>query len=270
MKTEILKQNQNSWNTVAKHFNGVDALPSFGPFAQTEDELHLFDPIEGKAVLDIGCGSGHSLLYMNKKSAGELWGIDLSYKQLDLAADTLAGLGAHLHCAAMEQDIALPKDYFDIVYSIYAIGWTTDLERTFGLIHSYLKPGGSFVFSWDHPLSPHLQSQNGVISIEGSYQVEGMTHYPKFKGEDAPMSIPQRKFSTYLNALVKAGFVIEHVVETDVPAGLKLIEAEPSDRYYSLYKAQKFPTTFVIKARKQTTIRREVNNEKEIKEKKGK
>lgn len=250
MNKEILKQNQQSWNTVADHFNGVDALPSYGPFAQTEDELKLFDCIEGTTVLDIGCGSGHSLRYMNEQGARELWGIDLSDKQIERAAETLVGLGAKLHCAAMEQDTELPRDYFDMVYSIYAIGWTTDLERTFGLIHSYLKPGGSFVFSWDHPLSPHLQSRNGVMSLEGSYQLEGMTHYPKFKGEDAPMSIPQRKFSTYLNAVVKAGFSIEQVVETDVPAELKHIEAEPSDRYYSLYKAQKFPTTFIVKAKK--------------------
>ncbi|MFP3423300.1 class I SAM-dependent methyltransferase, partial [Bacillus sp. SIMBA_161] len=60
----------------------------------------------------------------------------------------------------------------------------------------------------------------------------------------------KRKFSTYLNALVKAGFSIEQVVEPDVPHDLKKTNAEVSDRYYSLYKAQKFPTTFIIKARK--------------------
>ncbi|MBT2581278.1 hypothetical protein [Planococcus sp. ISL-109] len=54
----------------------------------------------------------------------------------------------------------------------------------------------------------------------------------------------------YLNASIRAGFVIEQVVETDVPAELKHVEAELLDRYYSLYKAQRFPTTFIIKALK--------------------
>lgn len=250
METEILTQNQKSWNTVAGHFNGIDALPSFGPFAQTDEELHLFEAIQDKKVLDIGCGSGHSLAYMNAQGAAELWGVDFSEKQIDTAKETLKGLLANLHCAPMEEDINLPKDYFDIVYSIYAIGWTIDLKSTFNLIYSYLKPGGYFLFSWDHPLYAHLQSEKGFLSLKGSYQEEGMTRYESFKGEDAPVVIPQHKFSTYLNALIQSGFTIEEVVETDVPIHLKNMEPEVSDRYYSLYKAQKFPTTMIIKARK--------------------
>ena len=250
MKIEILKQNQKSWNTVAPYFNGLDALPSFGPFAQTDEELQVLGPIKGKKVLDIGCGSGHSLAYMAEQGAAELWGVDFSDKQIETAEETLKGLQPHLHCAPMEEDINLPKDFFDVVYSIYAIGWTTDLENTFKLIHSYLKPGGYFLFSWDHPLYAHLQSEAGRISLTGSYQDEGMTRYERFKGEDAPVDIPKRKFSTYLNLLIQSGFAIEEVVETDVPHHLKGIETDVSDRYYSLHRAQKFPTTMIVKARK--------------------
>ncbi|ANU17991.1 ubiquinone biosynthesis methyltransferase UbiE [Planococcus maritimus] len=250
MNIEILKQNRTSWDTVAEHFNGVDALPRYGPFAQSEEELRLFDSIDGKNVLDIGCGSGHSLLYMSKQGAKDIWGVDLSDRQIERAHETLTGLDAQLYCAAMEEDIGLPEAYFDIVYSIYAIGWTLDLDRTFELIYSYLRPGGTFIFSWDHPLYAHLKNGDGHLSLDSSYQDEGSVHYANFKGEDAPMTIPKRKFSTYLNALVKAGFSIERVVEPDVPHDLKDADAEVSDRYYSLYKAQKFPTTFIIKARK--------------------
>ncbi|QMT16838.1 class I SAM-dependent methyltransferase [Planococcus maritimus] len=250
MKTEILQQNRTSWNTVAAHFDGVDALPRYGPFAQSEEELRLFNSIDGKNVLDIGCGSGHSLLYMSEQGARDLWGVDLSDNQVERAHETLAGLDAQLYCAAMEEDIGLPEAYFDIVYSVYAIGWTVDLDRIFALIYSYLRPGGTFIFSWDHPLYAHLKSESGQLTLDGSYQEEGSVHYAHFKGEDAPMTIPKRKFSTYLNALVKAGFSIEQVVEPDVPADMKEVQADVSDRYYSLYKAQKFPTSFIIKARK--------------------
>ncbi|PLT28697.1 class I SAM-dependent methyltransferase [Peribacillus deserti] len=247
---EILKQNKKSWDIIAHHFNGKDALPSYGPFAQTEEELNLFDELANKKVLDIGCGSGHSLLYMSGKDAGELWGVDLSETQIKTAKETLKHLETHLYCAPMEKDIGLPKSYFDIVYSIYAIGWTTDLSSTFELIYSYLNPGGYFVFSWDHPLYAHLISQDGQIYLNGCYQNEGSTTYHKFKGEEAPVVIPKRKMSTYINELIKAGFIIDSVLESDVSVHFDSIKEEPSDRYYSLYKARKFPTTMIIKARK--------------------
>ncbi|WP_263621412.1 class I SAM-dependent methyltransferase [Rossellomorea aquimaris] len=246
----MLEQNKKSWNKVAHHFNGKDALPSYGPYTQTEEELRLFDDVEDKKVLDIGCGSGHSLRYLAEKGAGELWGVDLSSAQIDTAKRTLEGLNANLHCAPMEVDVGIPKDYFDVVCSIYAIGWTTDLPTTYNMIHSYMKPGGSFIFSWDHPLYPFLKSENGTLTFAGSYQDEGTTTYRHFKGEDAPVSIPNRKLATYVNELIKAGFVIESIVESDVSAAFDSDDEDVSDRYYSLHKAKRFPTTMIIKARK--------------------
>ncbi|WP_433751186.1 class I SAM-dependent methyltransferase [Falsibacillus pallidus] len=245
---EILTENKKSWNTVSHHFNGVDALPSYGPFAQSEDELHLFDQIKNKSVLEIGYGSGHSLRYMAEQGACELWGVDLSEEQRLTAESTLNGLNANLFCAPMEDDIGLPKEHFDIVYSIFAIGWTTDLPGTLRLVHSYLKNGGSFIFSWDHPLYPHMQMENGRIYLGSSYQQEGPYTIERFKGEDAPMVLHKRKLSTYINELIKAGFTIEQVIESDVGERFDGTEGEVSDRYYSLYKARQYPTTMIIKA----------------------
>ncbi|QED50007.1 class I SAM-dependent methyltransferase [Cytobacillus dafuensis] len=51
------------------------------------------------------------------------------------------------------------EDYFDIVYSIYAFGWTTDLPTTLKYIYFYLKKDGSFIFSWEHPIYPHVKAR---------------------------------------------------------------------------------------------------------------
>jgi SAM-dependent methyltransferase len=248
MNNTILNQNRQSWDKVAHHFNGIDALPHYGPYAQTEDELHLFDEVANAKVLEIGYGSGHSLRYMAKRGASELWGIDLSEEQRRTAESTLAGLSAKLFCAAMEQEIDLPKNYFDHVFSIYAIGWTTDLTRTFELVYSYLKKGGSFIFSWDHPLYVHVSSENGEMALNGSYQQEGLHTFEDFKGEGVRMTIHKRKMATYINKLIQAGFTIQEVIESDVSVWYEGEEEAISDRYYSLHKARKLPTTMIIKA----------------------
>jgi hypothetical protein len=78
-RDRILSTNQKGWDAVAPIFHGGTALPKYGPLAQTEDQLQLLGDLTGKAVLELGCGSGHSLVYLAKtKKVGELWGLDFS------------------------------------------------------------------------------------------------------------------------------------------------------------------------------------------------
>lgn len=167
----VLNQNKSSWDAMADTWFGSTALPVYGCLAPTEDELHLFPDLSGKKVLDIGCGSGHSLCWCGQKGAAELWGLDLSEKQISNAQSYLTENGYHprLYNAPMEQECGLPKEYFDVVYSIYAIGWTTDLKAAFCNIASYLKPGGVFIFSWDHPLMSCVDVIDDKLVFSGSY-----------------------------------------------------------------------------------------------------
>lgn len=155
---QMLTVNKRGWEKSAERFFGRTALPEYGPFAEREDVLCLFGEIAGKAVLDIGCGSGHSLQYMGDSGASELWGIDLAAKQINTASNVLSNQQSvvRLFESPMEENPGLPSNYFDIVYSIYALGWTVDLNRTLLNIQSYLKPGGVFIFSWEHPLHDRL------------------------------------------------------------------------------------------------------------------
>jgi SAM-dependent methyltransferase len=72
-----LEINQAAWDRVAPLFFGGTALPQYGPLAPTENELNLLDA-RAQKVLELGCGSGHSLRYLAERGATELWGIDLS------------------------------------------------------------------------------------------------------------------------------------------------------------------------------------------------
>ena len=130
----------------------------------------------------------------------------------------------------MEKNPGLPQDYFDVLYSIYAIGWTVDLQGTFKLIASYLKPGGIFIFSWDHPFLHCMDVDGGRLVLSGSYyEAEPFTFH---KGENrqqvrrlkedgsyavpdggVPLTLTNRRLSDYINALAIAGFTVERVVE---------------------------------------------------------
>ena len=154
-RDEILKTNKCYWDTYADLWFGTTALPTYGVHFVTEDELQLFGDVSGKKMLELCCGSGHSLKYHADRNASELWGVDLSHKQIENARRYLSenGYTANFICSPMEADMDIPKNYFDYIYSIYGIGWTTDLDGTFQKISSYLKKDGIFIFSWHHPLN---------------------------------------------------------------------------------------------------------------------
>ena len=251
---EIIEINKNYWNEHADLWFGTTALPQYGVYFPTEDELHLFGDLSGKKMLEICCGSGHSLLYNAQRGAGELWGVDLSQKQLDTAEKLLKenGYSANLICAKMEDKLDVPKDYFDYVYSIYGIGWTTDLQGTLDKIASYLKKDGTFIFSWHHTLNycvawsckdRQVVFEDDKLVMTKSYFDES---YFKMPVHDSEIVLCNRKISTYINALAKAGFVVEQLIEESDDTALNSAD----ERDLKAQKAKMLPLSFCIKARK--------------------
>ena len=141
----------------------------------------------------------------------------------------------------MEEECGLPKNYFDYVYSVYGIGWATDLEQTFSHIASYLKNDGVFIFSWSHPIHKCITVENDTLVFKKCYYDESWYSVPMDGGV---FSLSDRKMPTYINVLAKAGLVIEQMLEDPYRGGL------PSPNAESVEKSQMVPAVFVIKARK--------------------
>ena len=137
-------------------------------------------------------------------------------------------------------------------YSIYGIGWTTDLDGTFQKIASYLKKDGIFIFSWHHTLNYCIAwscderkdvIQNNNLVMNKSYFDESYFRMPV---DGSEILLCNRKISTYVNALAKAGFAIEQMVEQTDEATMNA-EGNISDK---AKKAKMLPISVVFKARK--------------------
>lgn len=244
-KNNIYGTNKAYWNDKGNDFLGAVTLPYLGAFV-TDEKHNMFGNVTGKAMLEIGCGNGKSLIYNAERNAAELWGIDISENQLANAGQALIerGFSAKLICSSMDEECGIPQNYFDIVYSIYAIGWTVDLEETFKRIASYLKKDGVFIFSWTHPIHKCVISENGRLVFNNSYfDEEWHSVAEDFCGGE--LKLANRKISTYINALANAGFCIENMIEE---TNEQMIA--PQDNSDFARKARMYPVTFVIKARK--------------------
>ncbi len=239
-KSIVHKTNGLFWDTKGNDVLGATALPLYGAFV-SEEKCQLFGDVSGKRVLEIGCGSGQSLKYLGERKASELWGLDISENQIEKTKQHLSdyGLSAKLICSPMEEECGIPEEYFDFVYSIYAIGWTTDLEGTFRRIASYLRKDGVFIFSWSHPIHKCVAAENNMLVFKKCYHDES---WYSVSLDGSTLTLSDRKLSTYVNALAKAGFVIEELIEQ---SDEELMNSGDFSK-----KAKMLPVTFVIKARK--------------------
>lgn len=232
------------WDERGSDVIGVTALPTLGAFI-SEENHHLLGDIAGKKVLEIGCGRGHSLQYLGARKAAELWGLDISEKQIEQTRQYLAecGLSSKLICSPMEEECGVPMDYFDIVYAIYAIGWTTDLNVTFSRIASYLKKDGIFIFSWSHQIHKCVACENDMYIFRKSYFDESWYLDSR---DGAEFALSDRMLSTYVNALAKAGFFIEQMIEQPDKEIMRL--CDENDQFAK--RTKMIPGVFVIKAKK--------------------
>lgn len=246
----VLATNRAGWNRVAPSFHGSTALPSYGPLAPSEDTLRLLDPIADTRALELGCGSGHSLHYLAERGARELWGVDLSPVQIAFAEETLRPFASRcrLFESPMEVNPGIPAGHFDLVFSIYGMGWTTDLPATLALVAAYLRPGGCFLLSGEHPVYGCVEWDGQRYVVSAPYSVEGPRELASWKG--VPIVTHRRTLGTFVAEVVRAGLQVEALIETELDASsANDTHADPA-RWYSVARARLIPTTFVIKARK--------------------
>jgi SAM-dependent methyltransferase len=125
-----------------------------------------------------------------------LWGIDLSAAQIAFAEETLRDVAPNVYLleSPMEVDPGLPEVYFDLVFSIYGIGWTTDLAATLTLVRTCLKPGGRLIFSGEHPAYSCLARENDRYVLAEPYTMEGGRLDESWRG--VPIVIQHRMLST--------------------------------------------------------------------------
>ena len=114
------------------------------------------------------------------------------------------------------------KRSFDVVFSSLAIHYLTDFPAFVEKVRGWLKPGGDFVFSVEHPIFTAYGNQDWYYDEQGNilhfpvdnYFYEGQRQ-AVFLGEDVVKY--HRTLTTYLDTLLTGGFALRRVVEAKPP-----------------------------------------------------
>ena len=177
----------------------------------------LLPDLEGKSVLDLGCGAGGNCLDFVHRGAARVLGIDISENMLCTArreaADPKIEYRAADMCALGEQ---VRGEQFDLIYSSLAFHYIEDFDRLCADIYTLLSKDGILLFSQEHPLNTteghfNKNDDGGIVSYTVSdynragkrtthWFVDGVEKYHRPMGQ-------------IITSLAHAGFVIKEVFE---------------------------------------------------------
>ncbi|WP_419958895.1 class I SAM-dependent methyltransferase [Psychrobacillus sp. BM2] len=236
-------------------FKGYTSLRNSGKtyndFIEQPAIKSVLPSLDGKNILDLGCGAGDFAKYCIENGASKVVGIDISKNMIEYANKENNHEKINYICTSIE-DLDLQNHKFDLIVSSLAVHYIADYSATIEKVTSLLNKNGEFIFSTEHPIvTARKKMSNWVDDNEGNrlhwaldnYQEEGEQHWYI----DGVIKY-HRTISTLINTLINKGLVLEKIIEPQsIPTGL--------EKMPKLINEKRRPSFIVIKAKKSSLER---------------
>ena len=206
----------NAGPTWVSHEGQLDAF--LGPVLDQVIETAGFS--DGHAVLDLGCGTGHSTLVAGQRvgPSGRVLGLDISATMIARADERVAGL-PHVNTALADAAVhPFEEESFDHVVSRFGVMFFADSQAAFRNIARALKPGGKMTLAtWGQiPRNPWFTLPAAIAKAE--------LGAPPKSDPEAPGPFAFRDIDKVCTMLRAAGFAevsgVAHDMVFSLPGGM--------------------------------------------------
>ena len=208
-----------------------------------------------KNILCIGSGTGKECNNFINKGCKKVIGLEPSPGLVDYAKEHYPG--AEYVCETMEK-MDFQSNHFDLIYASMSLHYTDRLDEVFEKVSNYLRAGGDFVFSINHPIFRDQRLASGkpkgyqdfrnriskayksVFGFKKKYA--GIRVYENYIYKNFKVRQYAYKLSDYINMLVENDL---KVVRLEEP----ILKKPTNDKYFnSIYENE--PAVLVVKATK--------------------
>jgi SAM-dependent methyltransferase len=213
---------------------------SYGADVPREDALKLLGPVDGKRILDLGCGCGHNAIALARQGAKAI-GVDESADQVAeaRAACEREGVKVELHHSPLAELAFLRADTIDGALSAMGLAPIEDIDRVFRQVHRVLRPECPLVLSFPHPAWALVDPADPELRIRRTYwdptPIEA-------DGPGRPADVP-RTVGAIVTSLHRANFRVDTVLEPEPARG------DPRSPRWTDAMAT-LPATLIVRARK--------------------
>ncbi|MCI8270745.1 MAG: class I SAM-dependent methyltransferase [Erysipelotrichaceae bacterium] len=191
-----------------------DGLCAAGEWHQL---MPLFPSLQGKHVLDLGCGYGWHCKFAAEQGAVQILGIDASRKMIEEAQKRNSEESITYRVCEVEE-YEYPEHTWDCVVSNLVLHYIEDIEGVFQKVYRTLKPGGAFIFNIEHPVFTAGVGQDWIYAEDGKPRYWPLDDYfmlgerkTHFLGCDVVKQ--HHTLTQILMGLLDCGFVLEAVEE---------------------------------------------------------
>jgi len=152
----------------------------------------IWRELEGKVVLDFGCGTGSDAIEIARRGAKKVFGLDIRESVLESARRTAAEAGVADRCV-FSTDV---QEKVDVIVSVDGFEHYADPRAALASMTRRLAPSGRLLISfgppWFHPLGGHLFSvfpwahlvftEHALIRWRSDFKTDGARRFGEVDG----------------------------------------------------------------------------------------
>jgi SAM-dependent methyltransferase len=250
--SEDAARNREVWTKANAEYTDKQAAEAWaqdeiqwGTYGALETELGVLGDVDGKDVIELGCGTAYFSAWLAQRGARPV-GLDVTPAQLETAHRLQAETGIEFPLVeASAEDVPLADASFDLALSEYGASTWADPARWVPEAHRLLRPGGELVFLSNSPLSMMCMPDEGKIEerlVRSQFEL-GRMQWP---GEDEGVEY-HLGHGDMLRLLRETGFDVLGLWELRAP------DEATDHEYYDFVPAEwarRWPAEDIWKARK--------------------
>jgi SAM-dependent methyltransferase len=241
--------NRRYWDRTADEYQADHASQlneqelAWGLWGIPEAELNALGPIQGKDILELGCGGGQWSIFLSKNGARPT-GLDNSRNQLLHAKRLMAERDATFPIVhANAERLPFADQSFDVVFCDHGAMSFADPEKTVPEAARVLRQGGLLVFNMVSPLLfacwDELKDQIAYGLRANYFELRRFDYQEGFVEYQLP-------YGTWIDVLRRNGLIVEDLIELQPPEGATTTYPE----LVPLDWARRWPAENIWKARK--------------------
>jgi 2-polyprenyl-3-methyl-5-hydroxy-6-metoxy-1,4-benzoquinol methylase len=163
----------------------------------------IWTQLDGRVVLDFGCGEGEEAIAAARHGAKRVYGIDIRDVSLEIAQKSSRENGVHDTCVflnGISQDSRVREisDKVEFAYSLDSFEHFSEPKQILDQLYSLLAPGGELYVSfgppWKHPFGCHMFFFNSlpwmhfifkeetIMAVRAVYRQDGAKRFGEVEG----------------------------------------------------------------------------------------